>query len=675
MPTIATLLDSKFRQAIRVAFDLDADPLVGPSQNEKFGDYQANAAMGLAKTLSEKTGQKANPRQIAEQIKAKLDLGDIATELSIAGPGFINVRLNPLWLASLLQQAGASQTLAIEPTPIPQTVVVDYSGPNIAKEMHVGHLRSTIIGDAVARVLAFRGDNVIRQNHFGDWGTQFGRVVLAMWYQAGFRRSGNGSALTELIHQQQTIARQAAADLQVASGDAAKEKAAKENAAAALAGLVNQTAEWHQRLLDQDPDGTRHFEPYLRDDALALDELEAAYVFVSVVTDHARAKQITITRAGAEPRTLEELPRLITTFIQNPDDPANRQERLAWEKARAVTLDACNAIYRRLHVQLVEPELQTEPLERPESFYNPLLPAVVTDLRARNLAITSDGATVVRVPGFETPLIVEKAGGGFLYGTTDLAAIRFRTGTLGASRVVYFVDARQSQHFTQVFWTAREAGWATDAALEHAAFGTMLGADGKPFKTRSGDTVKLRDLLDEAEERALAVVSEKNTDLSADQKAAIAHAVGIGAVKYADLSKDRTSDYVFSFDKMLSLEGNTAPYLLYAHARIRSIFRKAAAAGATPGPIKLESPYELALAKHVLRFGDVIALVARELKPHHLTTYLYDLAGAFSSFYENCPVLQSDEATRASRLALADTVARTIAQGLDLLGIEHPEQM
>ena len=442
--------------------------------------------------------------------------------------------------------------------------------------------------------------------------------------------------------------------------------------------VVREIAPLHQRFVNEDPRGTRYFLPYLREDRLQLDELERAYVFVSSLTDHPEAEKVVINHPTHGPRTLAELPRLTTTFIQNPDLPDNEQEKLAWQKARAVTLEACNDLYRGLGVQLAEPSVQTEPLERGESFYNPSLPDVVRELKAKGIAVESQGATVVPVPGFEAPLIIEKGAGGYLYGTTDLAAIRFRTRELGAERVVYFVDARQSQHFAQVFWTAKKAGWANGVALEHAAFGTMLGPDGKPIKTRSGGTVKLKDLIEEAEERAAGVVAEKNPDLPQEQRGRIAHAVGVGAVKYADLSKDRASDYIFSWEKMMSMEGNTAPYLQYAYARIRSIFRKAAERGIAMNAgtsIRLESPFELALAKNVLRLSDTLDLVARELKPHHLTTYLYELSQKFSGFFENCPVVQSDEPTRSSRLRLCDLTARTLALGLDLLGIAHPDQM
>jgi arginyl-tRNA synthetase len=659
MATIVSQLDRAFRSAISAAYGIDADPLLSVSQNEKFGDYQSNAAMGLAKTLSEQTGQKTNPRQVAEQIKAKLDLGEMAQEITIAGPGFLNVRLAPAWLARQLQRVGGDERLGALRTPASQRVVVDYSGPNIAKQMHVGHLRSTIIGDAVARTLSFWGDTVIRQNHLGDWGTQFGRVVLAIWYEAVFDRTGNKSVLDGLFARQET--------------------ASRDKEAGALAAVVRELAALHQRFIHDDPDGVVYFQPYLQTTTMDLEELERAYQFVSAVTDTPEAERIQIEHPVHGRHSLAAIPRLTTTFIQNPKGPRNRQEEMAWEKARDITLRACNENYRRLNVQLADPSIQSEPLERGESFYNPFLADVVRELKQKGLAVPSEGATVVPVPGFENPLIIQKSDGGYVYGTTDLAAVRFRVQRLGARRVVYFVDSRQGQHFAQVFWTAKQAGWAEGVLLEHAAFGTMLGADGKPFKTRSGDTVKLKDLLDEAEQRAAAIIAEKNPELPESLRGRIAHAVGVGAVKYSDLSKDRTSDYLFAWERMLSFDGNTAPYLQNAYVRVHGIFRKAKATGIEVkidhGAIRLDTPHELALAKHILRLGEVIELVARELKPHHLTNYLYELANRYHVFFEHCPVLQSEGPTRSSRLALIDLVGKTLAFGLDLLGIEHPEQM
>jgi arginyl-tRNA synthetase len=573
MTSIIAQLDSRFREAIRSAWAVDADPLIAISGNEKFGDYQSNAAMGLAKTLAERSGQKQNPRAIAEKIREHLKLADIASEISIAGPGFINIRLNPKWLEERITALTSDPRLGIEKIQQPQTVVVDYSGPNIAKELHVGHLRSTIIGDAIARVLDFEGHNVIRQNHLGDWGTQFGMLIA-----------------------------------QLRSKDFAAQHIA---------------------------------------------DLEAFYV-------QAKKRFDEDAEFAAEARQ---------TVVKLQSGAA--QERGLWQKIVDETRSHYQPLYERLGVQL-RPEH-----ERGESFYNPMLPDVVRELRKKGIAIESQGAIVVPVEGFENPLIIEKTGGGYLYGTTDLAAIRYRVGSLHARRVIYFTDSRQSQHFAQVFAAAAKAGWSNDASLEHAPFGTMLGEDGKPFAARRGGNIKLKDLLDEAEERALKLVTEKNPEVPQAQRESIARDVGIGAMKYADLSKDRTSDYFFSFDKMLALDGNTAPYLQYVHARVRSIFRRAAERGITQtqSKIQLESPFELALAKHILRLGEIIKLVSRELKPHHLTTYLYELAVRFSGFFENCPVLQSEEPTRSSRLALSELTARTMAFGLDLLGIAHPEQM
>ena len=565
MPTIIHQLETAFRQAIRSALNVDADPILTVSQNEKFGDYQSNAAMGLAKQV------KSNPRQVAEQIKAKLDLGPMASEVSIAGPGFINVRLNPSWLAKQVETAAKDTRAGVPLAVSPQTVVVDLSGPNMAKELHVGHLRSTIIGDAIARVLEFLGHRVIRQNHIGDWGTQFGMLIAHLKSQPG------------------------AKDARIEDLDKFYKEARKR--------------------FDTEPG----------------------------FPDIARATVVKLQAGGEEELAL--------------------CNRIVDESRRHLL-----KLYQRLNVNLSAEH------ERGESFYNPMLPKVVADLKQAGIATESEGATVVFVEGHENPLIIEKSGGGYLYGTTDLAAARYRVAELGADRLVYVVGAPQTQHLAQVFATAKRAGWVAAAALEHAPFGSVLGEDGKMFKARSGESVKLAELLDEAEDRAFTLVSEKSPDLPESQRRDIARAVGVGAIKYADLSKDRVGDYTFSFDQMLSMDGNTAPYLQYAHARIKSIFRKA---GAPPERVTptLQSPFEIAIVKHVLRFGEIVELVARELKPHYLCTYLYELATKFSSFYENCPVLQSGDPTRSSRLVLCDATARTLALGLDLLGIEHPEQM
>jgi arginyl-tRNA synthetase len=589
MATIASQLEAAFRAAIWAAFGVDADPLIAQSQNEKFGDYQANAAMGLAKILAEKTGAKSNPRAIAEQIKGKLELGEMASEVSIAGPGFINVKLSAGWVTKLLSEAAGDERLGVEKAAEPLTVVVDYSGPNIAKEMHVGHLRSTILGDCFARTLSFLGHHVIRQNHVGDWGLQMGMVTFAL------EREGAAGA------------------------------------------------------------------------SLGLGDLERVYKKIS--ND---SKDPVVRRQMAER----------TRVLQG----TAKSELLGWQRVRELTLSTAQGLYRRMDVLLDEADV------RGESDYSDQYAPLVEDLERRGMAKESEGAIGLFPAGFVNregeprAFIIRSRDGSYQYPTFDLAALMFRVPTLRANQIIYTHDARQAEHFAMLFAVAGMLGLdqldGKPVAFVFAPFGTVLGEDGKPLKSRSGENVKLVELLDEAEQRALAVVTAKNPEISEKRRDAIAHAVGIGAVKYADLSKDRLSDYIFSFDKMLALEGNTAPYLQYAHARVRSIFRRAAESGSSgylrpgvQGVLKLESPFELALAKHLLRLADVVALVARELKPHHLCTYLYELATKFSGFYENCPVLKSEEAVRASRLALCEVTGRTIALGLDLLGIEHPEEM
>ncbi|HLL88633.1 MAG TPA: arginine--tRNA ligase [Tepidisphaeraceae bacterium] len=575
MQTITAQLDAAFRAAIRDAFGFDADPLVAPAQTDKFGDYQANASMGLAKVVAERTGQKTNPRQVAEQIKAKLDLGEMASEVSIAGPGFLNVRLSPAWLSGQLAAIGSDPRLGVATVAAPLRVIVDYPSLNAAKESHVGHIRPMDIGDAIARVLRFAGHEVIPQNHLGDWGTAFGMLLNHL-------QSVGGSA-----------------DAEIASLDAFY-KAAK-------------------RRFDEEP----------------------------AFADESRAMVVKL--QGGDPTALK-----------------------LWAKILDETRRHFEQIYARMNLTV------PSDAERGESFYNPLLADTVKELKDLGVATLSEGATVVWVEGFEAPLIVQKTGGGFGYAATDLAAVRYRLRELKGQWLVYVTDARQSQHFTQWIAAARKAGWLTsETRIDHVTFGTILGEDGKPLKTKSGENVKLADVLDEAEQRALALVSAKSGDaLSDDAKRQVATSVGVGAVKYFDLNKDRTSDYQFNWELMLSLDGNTAPYLQYAYARIQSIKRKTGlAASAASAPITLDSPFELALAKQILRLGEVVESVLRDLKPHVLCLYLYELAGRFSGFYENCPVLQSDGPTRTSRLALCDLTARTIALGLDLLGIEHPDQM
>lgn len=581
MHTIIRQLDIAFHAAITTALGLEADPQLSVAQNDKFGDYQANVAMGLAKRLTETTGEKTNPRAVAEKIKAKLNLGEMAGDISIAGPGFINVRLNPAWVADQLQFVAGDHRLGIEPVPAPQRIVVDYSGPNIAKEMHVGHLRSTIIGDCFVRTLSFLGHEVIRQNHIGDWGLQMGMVTYAL-----------------------------------------------------------------------EQEGTT-------DRPLTLGDLERMYKRINA--------------ASEDPAVRKQMAERTRALQQTPTD-----QLIAWKKVRELTLASAQDIYRQLGVTLTEADV------RGESAYSEEYGPMIEMLRLRGLAKETEGAIGIFPPGFTNrdgeprPFIIQSRDGSYQYPTFDLAALTYRVEVLRAQRIIYTHDSRQAEHFDMLFAAARMIGLAPEnkVRLEFASFGTILGEDGKPLKTRKGENVKLKDLLAEAEERVYGVVAEKNRELPEEQRRNVAHAVGIGAVKYADLSKDRTSDYVFAWDKMLSLDGNTGPYLQYAYARIRSIFRKASALPAAASvQVKLDTPFELALAKHILRAGEIVELVARELKPHHLCSYLYELATKFSSFYENCPVLQAEETTRTSRLILCQATSRTMAMGLNLLGIEHPEQM
>ena len=542
-----------------------------------------------------------------------------------------------------------------------QTVVIDYSAPNVAKEMHVGHLRSTIIGDCFARVLSFLGHTVIRQNHIGDWGTQFGRVMLGLWYDAVASVDGRADQLDKWMNEAMSLAK-------APDGETPD---AKQTRVRAQNNLLAQIVPWHQAAIDSDPNGELVFRPFLEKTFPPLARLQSLYQFASALTEFEGAKSAAI-RQHDKVNTLDALPSRIATFVQKQHETGNEQEAIAWKKSIDATMAACQAIYDQLGVLLTPADV------RGESFYNDRLPAVVTDLKAANLAQVSEGAAVAFVKGFEAPLMIQKSNGGFGYGTSDLAAVRFRVGELHADRIIYVVGLPQSQHLTQVADVASRAGWAPNVVMEHAGFGNVLGEDGKLLRTRAGGTVKLADVLDEAEARAFKLVSEKSTDLDEAARKKIAHAVGIGAVKYFDLLRDRLGDYKFSYDAMLSLDGNTAPYLQYAHARIRSIFRKSDLGRSALAGLRVASitePAEIALAKILLRFEETVEGVARELKPHFLCTYLYEVAGAFSSFYDACPVLKSQEPTRSSRLALCEITARTLALGLDLLGIEHPEQM
>jgi len=583
--------------------DADVSTVLVRPCDPKFGDYQSNALMSLAKQ------RKMNPRQLAENVLAKLDVSDICEKVEIAGAGFLNFRLKNSALEEVLQSAARGEHLFFEKLSQPKTIVVDFSSPNVAKPMHVGHIRSTGIGDALQRTLRLLGHKVISDNHIGDWGTQFGKLLLG----------------------------------------------------------------WKQ-ILDR---------PALERDVIA--ELERLYKIINAECD-------------ANPARLEEAKAELVKL-----QAGDLESISIWKEMIRLSQIQFDTIYSRLGVKFDH--------VLGESFYNPWLGEVVNGLLAKKIARESAGAIGVfsdhSVPPKEDPFLVNRDGewiadpalvrksdGGFNYTTTDLATIDYRLKTWSPDAIVYVVDDRQGAHFKKLFLIFTR--WQPDAAkkvkLVHVGFGKILGDDGKPFKTRSGDTVKLGDLLDEAEERALKIVSEKNPDLPEAQKKEIARVIGIGAVKYADLLPNRQSDYIFSWDKMLALQGNTAPYLQYAYARIKSIFRKAdvgQASGLSPSenesktrletgatPVLLAAPEELALARHLLNFGLTLEAVAEELRPNYLCNYLFELAGKFTSFYENCPVLKAeDEVTRNSRLVLCALTARVLRQGLETLGIQTVEQM
>lgn len=573
---IQHILSEKVKSAMIAAGAAnDVEPLVRQSGKPQFGDYQANGIMGAAKKLG------LNPREFAQKTLDNLDLNDIAEKLEIAGPGFINIFLNPKWLATNAEQTLQAVNFGIK-TANPQTIVVDYSSPNVAKEMHVGHLRSTIIGDAVVRALEFMGNKVIRANHVGDWGTQFGMLIAYL------------------------------------------EKMENEQAS-----------------------------------EMELADLEAFY---RAAKEHYDSDEVFAEKA-----------RGYVVKLQSGDEYC----RTMWKKLVDMTMSQNQRNYERLNVTLTENDVMGE------SLYNPMLPEIVADLKSQGLAVEDDGALVVYLDEFKNKdgdpmgVIVQKKDGGFLYTTTDIAAAKYRCHTLHADRALVFSDTRQSQHMQQAWLITRKAGYVPDSfSLEHHNFGMMLGKDGKPFKTRSGGTVKLVDLLDEAEERAEKLIREKNPNLTAEELRAVVEAVSIGAVKYSDLSKNRTTDYVFDWDNMLSFEGNTAPYMQYAYTRIRSIFSRAGIdANSLQGEISINEEKERALAVKLLQFEESVSTVAKDGTPHVLCQYLYELAGIFSSFYEACTILNAEENTKNSRLKLANLTAKTLKQGLDLLGIKTVEKM
>ena len=573
------LIEQRVRSAVaNVLPDAELSGVqVRPCPDPKFGDYQTTSLMSLAKE------RKRNPRQLATEVVAKLDVHEWCEPVEIAGAGFLNFRLRAEALAETLQAASQGQHLFFQKTKQPRVIVVDFSSPNVAKPMHVGHIRSTILGDSLARTLRLLGHRVITDNHIGDWGTQFGKLLVG----------------------------------------------------------------WKQQLdraaLQSDPIG----------------EMERLYKSINAASAN-------------DPALLEHARQELVKLQEG--DPENLR---IWTEMIALSQVQFETIYERLGVRFDH--------SLGESFYNPRLKQVVQELQQKEIARESEGAMAVFFDDLpqlrEHPALIRKSDGAANYTTTDLATLAHRLEQWKPDEIVYVTDGRQQLHFQQLFAIFRR--WHPEARLKlaHVWFGSILGEDGRPFKTRSGETVKLADLLDEAEERAFQTVSEKNPDLPEAQRHAIARVVGLGAVKYADLLPNRQSDYVFSWEKMLALHGNTAPYLQYAYARIRSIFRKAGADAVSPvapdaaAPFSPSAPEEIALAKHLLNFGLVLEAVAEEYRPNFLCNYLSELAGVFARFYEQCPVLKAEPHERTLRLALCDLTARVLKQGLELLGIETLELM
>jgi len=563
-------LKQSINKIIQEAFkksNIDETPMsVTESTKPEFGDYQFNGAMALAKKLGK------NPRQIAQDIIDNLNTTSILLKAEIAGPGFINLWVNSSWLAKECKVALNSSRLNIEKKQTPTKVVVDYSGPNMAKQMHVGHLRSTIIGDTLANLLTFLGDDVIRQNHIGDWGTQFGMLIA---YLEERQEDGSGSL--------------------------------------------------------------KDLEQFYKD---AKGRFDADENFAKKARDY-------------------------VVKIQSGDKHCLE----LWQRFIDISLGHCEDVYNKLSVNL------TREAVRAESFYNDDLANVIEDLKEIDLLKESNGAKCIFIDDNEVPLIVQKGDGGYLYATTDLAALRYRANDLGAKRILYVVDARQGEHFKQVFRVAKDANFVSkDVALEHVAFGTMMDKGGKPFKTRDGGTVKLIDLLDEAVVKAKSSIKNAD-DYSSEELNQLAKIVGIGAVKYADLAINRESNYIFNWDKMLSFDGNTSLYMQYAYARIQSIFRRFT--GEIKGDIIISDELEHRLAVMLLRFEDVLQRASVDTSPNQITTYLYELATLFMRFYEQNPILKDgvDESTKMSRLQLASLTAKTIKQGLDILGIKVVDKL
>ena len=577
-------LEERVGRAVQALFSpAPAGPYVRPCPDSRHGDFQTNVALVHAKEA------KANPRELATKLAEALASDDMLEKPEVAGPGFVNLRLKPIYVAGQVLARERDSRLGVAGVAKAETIVIDYSGPNIAKEMHVGHLRSTILGDALARIYCFLGHRIIADNHLGDWGTGFGMILY------GYKREGD------------------------------------------------------PELLKQDP--FRHLETIYR-------RIQEEAKTNEAVREAAKAELVLLQQGDAKNREL-------------------------WTQFRNYSLAALDVIYQKLGVHF--------DYTLGESDYNSMLPGVVAELKERGIARESEGAVAIfsdgkgepkndpfmvsEEGGFrENPLLIQKSDGGYNYATTDLATIKYRVDEFQPDRILYVVDGRQQMHFKQLFAAARRWGYEK-VALEHIWFGTILGPDKKPLKSREGENVKLRDLVAEAEERALKILAEKRPELGESERKGLARVVGLGALKYADLAQNRNLDYVFSWDKLLAFDGNTAPYAQNAYVRIRAIFRKAGLAEVPEAAVTLTEPAELALGKKLLDFADSLGLAAEEYRPHYLCLYLFELATIFHRFYEACPVLNAEPGVRASRLVLCDVTARTLAQGLNLLGIDVVEEM
>lgn len=579
MFSIKAVLTQLFSTTLTELFETpEIDPLLQKGTRPELGDYQANCALRLAKKWDR------SPMELAQAIVEALPAHPLIASTQVSAPGFINIQLDSAYLFSALTAILQEETLQ---TTHPQRIVIDYGGANVAKEMHIGHLRSALIGDALARIYGFLGHTVIRQNHLGDWGTQFGMLIERLLEE---------------------------------------DKAVNPLSQETSLGDLNQLYRSAKKKFDEDP----------------------------VFAERAR-KRVVLLQSG------------------DPDTQA------IWQTLVNQSEQYFQAVYERLDVLLKKED------NRGESHYNAMLPHLTETLLAQGVAVEDQGAAVIFLPGFTDaenrplPLMIRKSDGGYLYATTDLAALQFRLQTLQADRVIYVVDARQKLHFSMLFAAAEKAGWVASSAvqLEHLAFGSILGSDKKPFKTRSGDSIRLMDVVEEAEKRAFSLIEERQTTLTESEKREAAHRIGVGALKYLDLSNDLIKDYVFDWEKMLSFDGNTAPYLQNAYVRIQSIFRKA---GKREKPLFQEekpdySPLEHALCLKTLEFYEAVALAAQELRPHKLCHYLYELATQFHRFYEACPILSAEVVLQERRLILCEATAKVLKTGLFLLGILTVERM